>query len=563
MAVMSSPGVDTLDDNWSPDSQKKSALAGTAVLQKAFDLLDHIGEEPGLLDSADLARRTGMPRATLYRILAALQARGLVRTDPGRQTYSLGFHLIELAQNVWSSSDLVSVAAGELRRLRDMTGETSYLAVMHEGKMRSLGRFDGAHSHRSAAALGVTKPVHCTSQGKAMLSHLSTTQVTALLSQPLQRFTDKTITDVPQLLAQLDIIRARGFAIDDEEILEGTRCAGAAILNAAGQPIGAISVAGPTFRITPRRAEQLGYELAAATQRISQELNRTSAVTTSDISPATAITSAQAFLGASALWHAQTGAVVWIDQLGPTVHWYDATPTAITLETLDRRIDCAFLTHEGVVLFTRGGAILLRRDGTQRHLHFDAQFQARAVRTDARGRVWVAVFNAEQNISAIGQFTQAGPGEPVWEISGEVTSLAISSDGTAFYASVPGRNTIYVMSEADGRKRVFSRLPEATGAPMGLTLDANDRLWVGAYDGWSVVRLDEDGEFEHVVPLPVPTPTSLTFGGPDLSTLYITSARSGLSSETLRNASQSGRLLALQSSVAGVAEPVASFSFPD
>src|SRR5690606_29457772 len=102
-----------------------------------------------------------------------------------------------------------------------------------------------------------------------------------------------------------------------------------------------------------------------------------------------------------------------------------------------------------------------------------------------------------------GQFTQAGPGEPVWEISGEVTSLAISSDGTAFYASVPGRNTIYVMSEADGRKRVFSRLPEATGAPMGLTLDANDRLWVGAYDGWSVVRLDEDGEFEHVVPLPV------------------------------------------------------------
>lgn len=132
------------DDNWSPASLEKPALAGTAVLQKAFDLLDHIGDTPGQLDSADLARRTGMPRATLYRILAALQARGLVRADPGQQTYSLGFHLIELAQNVWSSSDLISVAASELRRLRDMTGETSYLAVMHEGAMRSLGRFDGA-----------------------------------------------------------------------------------------------------------------------------------------------------------------------------------------------------------------------------------------------------------------------------------------------------------------------------------------------------------------------------------------------------------------------------------
>lgn len=562
MVATTAPGVDAPEDNWSLDSPKKPTLAGTAVLQKAFDLLDHIGEEPGLLDSADLARRTGMPRATLYRILAALQARGLVRTDPGSQTYSLGFHLIELAQNVWSSSDLVSVAAGELRRLRDMTGETSYLAVMHEGKMRSLGRFDGAHPHRSAAALGITKPIHCTSQGKAMLSHLSPAQVTALLAQPLQRFTDKTLTDIPQLLAQLDIARARGFAIDDEEIVEGTRCASAAILNGLGQPIGAISVAGPTFRITPNRAEQLGYELAAATQRISQELNRTSAVATNIISPAIAIGTAQAFRGASALWHGEKGAVVWIDQLGPTVHWYDATPTAVTLDTLDRRIDCAFLSAEGVVLLTRGGAILVQRDGGQRQIRFDAQVQTRAVRTDAQGRVWVANYNPERNLSFIGLLTPEGPTEPVWEVGEEVTSLAVSRDGKALYASVPSRNTIYLMSPEDGRKRVFSRLPEATGAPMGLTLDAGDRLWVGAYDGWSVVRLDEDGEFERVVPLPVPTPTSLTFGGPDLSTLYITSARSGLSSETLRNAPQSGRLLALQPSVKGVAEPVAAFAFP-
>jgi DNA-binding IclR family transcriptional regulator/sugar lactone lactonase YvrE len=550
------------DDNWTPDIQGKPALAGTAVLQKAFDLLDHIGEAPGQLDSADLARRTGMPRATLYRILAALQARGLVRTDPGQQTYSLGFHLIELAQNVWSSSDLVSVAAGELRRLRDMTGETSYLAVMHEGMMRSLGRFDGAHSHRSAAALGVTKPVHCTSQGKAMLSHLSVAQVTALLTPPLQRFTPKTITDIPQLLAQLDIVRARGFAIDDEEIVEGTRCAGAAILNAMGQPIGAISVAGPTFRVTQRRAEQLGHELAAATQRIAQELNRTSAVATSVISPATAISTAQAFLGTSALWHAEAGAMVWIDRLGPAVHWHDGASTSVTLDTLDRRIDGAYLTTDGVVVLTRGGAILVRRDGAQRQLHFAADFQASAVRTDPQGGVWVAEFNAERNTSLIRPLTPSGSSDPLWELGGEVTSLAISRDGDAFYAAVPARNTIYAMSKADGRKRVFSRLPEATGAPMGLALDTEGRLWVGAYEGWSVVRLDADGEFERVVPLPVPTPTSLAFGGPDLSTLYITSARSGLSTETLHNAPQSGRLLALQSPVTGVAEPIAAFSFP-
>lgn len=406
----------------------------------------------------------------------------------------------------------------------------------------------------------MTKPVHCTSQGKAIMSHLSLAQVTALLSPPLQRFTDKTITDVPQLLAQLDIARARGFAIDDEEILEGTRCAGAAILNAMGQPIGAISVAGPTFRVTQRRAEQLGHELAAATQRIAQELNRTGAAT-SVISSAVAISTAHAFLGASALWHAEARALVWIDQLGPAVHWHDATPTSVTLDTLDRRIDGAFLAADGVVLLTRGGAILVKRDGAQRQLRFADDFQASAVRADPQGRVWLSEFNAERNVSAIGLLTPAGPGEPVWELNGEVSSLAISADGTTFYAAVPGRNTIYAMSPADGRKRVFSRLPEATGAPMGLALDAEDRLWVGAYEGWSVVRLDADGEFDRVVPLPVPTPTSLAFGGADLSTLYITSARSGLTTETLHNAPQSGRVLALQSSAVGVAEPVAAFSF--
>ena len=555
-------GLDAAIDLWNRNRQEKGALAGTAVLQKAFDLLDHIGGAPGHLDSAELARRTGIPRATLYRILAALQARGLVRTDPAKQTYSLGFHLIELAQNAWSSSDLVSVAAGELRRLRDMTGETSYLAVMHEGTMRSLGRFDGAHSRRSSAALGVTKPLHCTSQGKAMLSHLSISQVKALLSLPLQRFTDKTITELPQLLAQLDIVRARGFAIDDEEIIEGTRCAGAAILSAAGQPIGAISVAGPTFRITRRRAEQLGHELAAATQRIAQVLNRTSAVASNTVSPVAAVSSARAFLGASALWHEAAGAVVWIDRLGPAVHWQGDNPSSVTLEALDCRIDGAFLTHEGVAVVTNGGAVLVDRGGARRRLDFDAGFQASAVRTDPMGRVWVAQFDAERNASAIGLLTPSGAAAPLWELVGEVTSLAISRNGADLYAAVPDRNTIFMMSEGDGRKRVFSRLPQATGEPMGLAIDAEDRLWVGAYEGWSVVRLDADGEFERVVPLPVPTPTSLAFGGPDLSTLYITSARSGLSTEMMENAPLSGRLLAHHSAVAGVAEPVAEFNFP-
>lgn len=550
------------EEGWSDHPDERRTLAGTAVLQKAFDLLDLIGETPGQIDSSELLRRTGIPKATLYRLLSALQLRGLIRTEPASQNYSLGFHLIELAQKVWSSSDLVSVAANELRRLRDMTGETSYLAVLHNGAVRSLGRFDGAHSRRSSAALGVTKPLHCTSQGKAILSNLGTHQVIAMLPETLTRYTANTITDLPQFLAQLEIIRARGFAIDDEEILEGTRCAGAAILNSAGYPVGAISVAGPSFRITQRRAEQLGHELAAATQRIAVELNRTSVAAGGGPSSATAASPIQAFFGASVLWDEAHGCVVWVDRLGPAIHWTGECSTSVALDSLDMRIDGAFLHQDGAAVLTRGRMIVIGRDGHSTRFDLGPDFQACAVRVDHGGRVWVAQFNRDRDVSKIGLLTENSLDDALWEVGGEVTDLAISRDGLSIYAAVPGRNLIFLISPKDGRKRLFSRLPEATGRPMGMALDAEERLWVVVYEGWSVVRLDADGEFDHVVPLPVPTPTSLAFGGPDLKTLYVASARSGLSSETLNNAPLSGRLLSLKTPTAGVAEPVAKLSLP-
>jgi len=545
---------------WSEADADHKALAGTAVLQKAFDILDIIGSVPGEIDGVELSRRTGIPRATLYRILSALNKRGLVRSEPGKQTYSLGFHLIELAQNVWSSNDLVSVSSAELRHLRDMTGETSYLAVLHEGAVRALGRFDGAHSRRSSAELGITKPLHCTSQGKAMMSHLSRAQVQALLKTPLHSYTPKTITDIGQLMVQLEISKARGFAIDDEEILEETRCVGAAILDPSGQPIAAISVAGPSFRITQKRAEQLGHEIAAAAKRIEHELNRATTTRSGVSSSARAVHAPQAFFGASALWDERTQSLVWIDTLAPAAHWTGKTTAAVSLDGLEKQIDGAFLCDSGLAILTRGGIILASPAGQIDKLDFGADFRAAAVRVDSTGRVWLAQFDEKSNVSSIGLLTPDGPTAPLFQVDGEVSDLAIDSSGTIF-ATVPSRSLIYALSEKEGRKRVFSRLPEATGQPMGLAIDCENRLWVVVHEGWSVIRLDDDGEFETVLPLPVPSPTSLAFGGPTFSTLYVTSARTGLTSELLQNAPQSGRLLALDAPVRGLPETVANFSF--
>lgn len=149
-----------------------SAADGTGALEKAMDVLESIGSAPLGLSHAELASQMALPRTTLYRILASLVNRGMIRRDPLHKVYRLGFRYLELVRNAYLMPDLVAAASFELRALRDLTGETSYLAVLDGNQVMSLERCDGAHSTRSAAALGRSKPVYCTGQGKARPSYL-------------------------------------------------------------------------------------------------------------------------------------------------------------------------------------------------------------------------------------------------------------------------------------------------------------------------------------------------------------------------------------------------------
>jgi DNA-binding IclR family transcriptional regulator len=246
---------------------------GTGSLEKALDILEIVGSAPAGLSQSNLAQRLQLPRATVYRLLATLVARRLLRRDPLRRVYCLGFKCFEMARQVWAMPDLVSAAAVELRGLRDLTGETTYLATLDGLEMVSLERVDGAHSQRSYAALGVRKPLHCTSQGKAMLAAMpGADQEVLVKALTLKPHTPLTITDRRRLMAELRITSTRGWSVDDEEIAMGVRCVGAAVIDRKGAVRGAISVAGPAWRMTRQRLELLGPEVMGAASRIGEQL---------------------------------------------------------------------------------------------------------------------------------------------------------------------------------------------------------------------------------------------------------------------------------------------------
>ena len=115
-----------------------STAEGTASLDKALDVLDAIGASAQGLSQAQLADKLALPRTTLYRMLGTLVARGLIRRDPMRRVYCLGFRCFEYARQAFAMPDVVAAASPELRSLRDLTGETSYLAVLDGNEVLSL-----------------------------------------------------------------------------------------------------------------------------------------------------------------------------------------------------------------------------------------------------------------------------------------------------------------------------------------------------------------------------------------------------------------------------------------
>lgn len=543
---MAEPQADAI--RWIPDDRNEQpAVAGTALIGKAFRLIDLIAAAPGQISAAELAVATGWPKATLYRILASVTAHGFVRLDPQSQGYTLGYRLLELAQNVWVAPDLATVASVELQRLRDMTGETAYLAVPHDGTVLALGKFESPHDIRSAARLGVRKPLHCTSQGKAILAFLPEAEAEALLGQgPLERFTPQTITDPKTLMAQLRIVRARGYAVEDQEILPGNRCVGAPVLDSGGQPIAAISVAGPVYRLTSERVAQLGPEIANVARNIGLGLKGAPARPSQAGMPWQLHGShgKPVFYGAHPVWDPDRSSLVWADRLGPTLYIASGGRTATIRPEPGAPIDGLAMTAEGDVILLLGGRVLkISKQECVLDRTVPALAGATAMATDAAGQPWVAVCQGDE--TRIGRIGADGALDVAWTLRKRIGALAWSQASGTLFASDPQNGTIYRFGR-EAAPRLFTRIPPVSGEPRSLAVDTDDRLWVGLYDGWSIARLTPDGEIERLLPLPVPRPTGLAFGSE--GKVYVTTARIDLAREVLEKAPLSGHLLVAQAS---------------
>jgi IclR family acetate operon transcriptional repressor len=261
--------------NVDADAQERIVMAdkpsgGVQSVERVFELLELITDAGGEVTLSELSNSTDLPLPTIHRLLRTLVALGYIRQLPNRR-YALGPRLIRLGEA--ANKQLGSLARPQLKSLVDRLGETANMGVLDSDMVIYVAQVPSLHSMRMFTEVGKRGYMHATGMGKAILAQLDDATVRGIVERKgMPTPTPKSIGDVDALLADLKLIRERGYSIDEEEQEIGVRCFAMAIPDAPTPS--AISVSGPVSRVDEDFADKAVPLLREAAQAISAELRQ-------------------------------------------------------------------------------------------------------------------------------------------------------------------------------------------------------------------------------------------------------------------------------------------------
>lgn len=247
------------------------------TIERVSRILDMVGQNPQGISLGDIAAGLSLPKGTVHRILSSLSHYGFVRQNGKARNYFLGLKLMDLGTRLANQLDLRRTAEPALRALADKIRETVHLVLLDNGEIVYIDKIEnhqGSSGLKMASRLGARNPAHCCAVGKALLSHLPAEALEEFIREKdLLPRTANTITDPDRFRDHLRTVRSQGYAIDDEENERGIRCVAAPVLNEKGIPIAAISISGPSVRITKKLIQDvLRYEVIRTASEISHRL---------------------------------------------------------------------------------------------------------------------------------------------------------------------------------------------------------------------------------------------------------------------------------------------------
>ena len=231
-----------------------------AVL-KALDVLESFRDSEEL-QLSEISKRVSLNKSRAFRLLHTLCERGYVERGTDGHRYRLGIKLFEHASSL--RRDVKQVAQPYMRKLQLRFNETINLAVLHAGEVLYIDLLESSRPFRMSAMVGSRMAIANTSLGKALITYAAEHDLEAV-------FDTLTPTELRKLRTEMEIVKRRGYATDQEENEPGVACIGASIVNEAGVSVGALSISGPSSRILKQERE-IGATLAATCKEISRQM---------------------------------------------------------------------------------------------------------------------------------------------------------------------------------------------------------------------------------------------------------------------------------------------------
>ena len=241
--------------------------------ERGLRVIEAIADLGGSATLSEIARKTALARSTAHHLLRSLIEFGYLARDGEARPYKLGPKLCRLTRNTWTQAQLAEMSISFLDELSRLTGEGTSLAVLREGFVTIVAKRDSEGPVRVVQKVGAARPIHCTAVGKTLAAWLPEPDLANMLHRlHFEKMTAKTITTHAAFRQELAQIRAAGFAIDNEEHIEGIRCLATPVREQSGEVCAALCLVGPKVRLSLRRLAELRKPLAARAAELSKRL---------------------------------------------------------------------------------------------------------------------------------------------------------------------------------------------------------------------------------------------------------------------------------------------------
>lgn len=463
----------------------------------------------------------------------------IIRHSAPTRRYHLGFAELHSTVDLIRHRELALVAQRALSDLRDLTGESTLIAVDDGNGVETLAHILGPQPDPVINTLGHCFPYHCSATGKIFLAYSTEERREKLLNRPLTKLSDKTIQDRMVLTAQLSEARQRGYAIANQEYCEGQRSIAAPILGSQGELVGAIAVAGPPYRIALSRLPALASATIAAAQQISAELARP------DLAPrpphnATAASLAPSGVTTTPQWSQERGLFQWLDlserqlwqakpgEFGEMVHQFNYAPETLVVTSNDHTL---VISDTRIENLTAGKSCLI-------------ETPILAAVPGNEGDVWaIASRYGEKHLV---QFSANCDSVDHAVLPDNVTALCYNPVTASIFLIAPETGQLLSYNLVTRQLKQLQQFSAASGRPVALALAGFNTLWVAFEDGWHLCKLNLQGKLLARVTLPVPSPTGLCFAGHQSATALLTTQRDTLDEEVRAHSPMAGHAITLE-----------------